>query len=86
LFIPINLSSKVLKGTLTCAFSRANFIKMYDQSQFMISDLQSFLQNCQKEAFAYAEKPTQFTRLRKLPFLSLIVFQFTLLKKVCRPN
>ena len=52
----------------------------------MISDLQSFLQNCQKEAFAYAEKPTQFTRLRKLPFLSLIVFQFTLLKKVCRPN
>jgi hypothetical protein len=61
-------------------------IVMPSISEKIFLDLRAFLQKCQNEVSAYAEKPTQFTRQRKLPFLTLIGFQFTLLKKVYSLN
>jgi hypothetical protein len=59
---------------------------MSSKSEEMFLDLRAFLQKCQNEVSTYAENPTQFTRQRKLPFLTLVGFQFTLLKKVYSPN
>ena len=86
LFIPINLSSKVRKKIYLEHFSPINMIAMPGKSEKMFLDLRAFLQKCQNEVTTYAENPTQFTRQRKLPFLTLVSFQFTLLKKVYSQN
>jgi hypothetical protein len=55
-------------------------------SQQMIGSLQQFLQTAKDTVSQFAESPQAFTRERKLSFLTIITFQFSVLKKVFNPN
>jgi hypothetical protein len=52
----------------------------------MIGSLQQFLQTAKDTVSQFAESPQAFTRERKLSFLTIITFQFSVLKKVFNPN
>ena len=59
---------------------------MIDISKKIITHLQSFLREAHKNIGKYRQKPTDFTRNRKLPFKTLCKFLSKLLKKVYKVN
>lgn len=59
---------------------------MIETSKKIITKLQNFLRNAQKNIDKYRQKKSDFTRNRKLPFKILCKFLSKLLKKAYKQN
>jgi hypothetical protein len=66
--------------------SPSKFIFYVTDFKKIVSQLQTFLRDTSKNPEKYRQKPSDFTRNRKLPFSFICKFFIQLLKKVYKQN